>query len=260
MPTRWLAGKIRLYPVAAWAGTVLLAFVVLTAPARADPAFRAFLDSLWPEAQALGVSRATFDAATGPLTPDLNLPDLAIGGRTTGGGQAEFVQTPAEYLSERVLQNLAGRGRKLLAEHRATLAETERRFGVPGRWCSPSGAAKPPSATPGSRTTSCARSPRRLISAAARSAFAPSSWPPSRWRRRATSPQRGGKAPGRGPWARPVPALRLRAPRGRRGRGRAGRHLGLRPGRARLGGKPASGQGLEARPLLGGRGPAAPRR
>lgn len=101
-------------------------------PVRADPAFRAFLEALWPEAEALGVSRPTFDAATGPLTPDLNLPDLAIGGRTTGGGQAEFVQLPSEYLSERVLQNLAGRGRKLLDQHRATLAATERRFGVPG--------------------------------------------------------------------------------------------------------------------------------
>src|SRR5829696_8353122 len=85
-------------------------FALLAVPARADPAFRDFLESLWPEAQALGLSRATFDAATGPLTPDLALPDLAVGGRTTGGGQAEFVQTPDEYLSERVLQNLAGRG------------------------------------------------------------------------------------------------------------------------------------------------------
>lgn len=105
---------------------------LLAGPARADPAFRAFLESLWPEARALGVSRATFDDATGPLAPDLTLPDLAIGGRTTGGGQAEFVQLPSEYLSERVLQNLAGRGRRLLEQHRATLAETERRFGVPG--------------------------------------------------------------------------------------------------------------------------------
>jgi len=50
-------------------------------PARSADAFRAFLDSLWPDAQALGVTRATFDAAFKGLTPDLTLPDLVIDGR-----------------------------------------------------------------------------------------------------------------------------------------------------------------------------------
>jgi lytic murein transglycosylase len=101
--------------------------------AQADPAFRAFLDGLRPEAERIGVSRATFDAVTRDLTPDLKLPDLAIGGRpTTGAPQAEFAQTPAEYLSEKALQNLASRGRRLAEQHRATLAGIERRFGVPG--------------------------------------------------------------------------------------------------------------------------------
>jgi tetratricopeptide (TPR) repeat protein len=49
--------------------------------ALADPAFDAFLQSTWPEAQQLGVSRATFDAAIKNLEPDFSLADLAIPGR-----------------------------------------------------------------------------------------------------------------------------------------------------------------------------------
>ena len=68
--------------------------------ARADAAFQAWLQSLWPQAQALGVSRTTFDLATNGLEPDLSLPDLALPGRPERPerGQAEFVQTPADYL------------------------------------------------------------------------------------------------------------------------------------------------------------------
>ena len=70
-----------------------------TAPAFADAAFQTFLQSLWPRAQAVGVSRATFDQATRGLEPDLSLPDLAVPGRPQRApGQAEFVLTPADYL------------------------------------------------------------------------------------------------------------------------------------------------------------------
>lgn len=101
--------------------------------AQTDPAFRAFLDGLWPDAQARGVSRNTFDAATRGLAPDMSLPDLVIPGRAppTAGEQAEFTQTPAQYLSERTLQNFAERGRRLLQQHRAPLTAIEARFGVP---------------------------------------------------------------------------------------------------------------------------------
>jgi lytic murein transglycosylase len=107
----------------------------LPSPAHAaDDAFRAWLDGLWPAAQAVGITRATFDAATRGLTPDLTLPDLVIPGRpeAPGPGQSEFVSTPADYLKESRLAHLAEYGRKLAAEHRATLAAIEKRFGVPG--------------------------------------------------------------------------------------------------------------------------------
>jgi lytic murein transglycosylase len=46
-------------------------------------------------------------------------------------GQAEFVQTPADYVREKTIANLAARGKTLLDQHRATLTAIEQRFGVP---------------------------------------------------------------------------------------------------------------------------------
>jgi lytic murein transglycosylase len=103
-------------------------------PARADEAFHQFLETLWPDAQKMGVARATFEAATRGLEPDLTLPDLDVPGRPERPppGQPEFVQTPAAYLKESSFERLAARGRKLYAEHRETLSRIEQQFGVPG--------------------------------------------------------------------------------------------------------------------------------
>ena len=106
-------------------------FAAPAAPARADTAFQQFLQSLWPEAQKLGVSRPTFDAATRGLEPDLSLPDLAVPGRPDKAPQQpEFVQTPADYVRENSIARLAAQGKKLLETHRATLDAIERQFGV----------------------------------------------------------------------------------------------------------------------------------
>jgi len=101
----------------------------------ADVAFQQWLAATWPEAQALGVSRSTFDAATRGLEPDLSLPDLAIPGRAQAPqrGQAEFVQTPADYLKEANIARLAAEGARLRAQHAATLEGIETKFGVPGQ-------------------------------------------------------------------------------------------------------------------------------
>jgi lytic murein transglycosylase len=116
----------------------LLCAVVLSAAAvgpgafAADAAFQAWLQSLWPQAQALGVSRATFDMATRGLEPDLSLPELVIPGRPERKepGQPEFVETPADYLKETTFDRLAAQGRKLNDQYRPTLAAIERQFGV----------------------------------------------------------------------------------------------------------------------------------
>lgn len=105
----------------------------LPAQAQSEAGFQQFIQSLWPEAQKLGVSRATFDEATRGLKPDLTLPDLVIPGKAQAKpkGQPEFERTPAQYLSETSLARLTEQGRKLAAEHRATLQKIEQRFGVP---------------------------------------------------------------------------------------------------------------------------------
>jgi lytic murein transglycosylase len=100
----------------------------------ADAAFAQWLAALWPEAQAMGVSRATFETATRGLEPDFSLPDLAIPGRPEAPqrGQAEFVQTPADYLRESTISRLAAQGAKLHEQYRAALDGIEKQFGVPG--------------------------------------------------------------------------------------------------------------------------------
>ena len=112
---------------------LLVAAMLLVPPAaRADDAFQSFIQSLWPQARDLGVSRATFDAATRNLEPDLSLPDLTLPGRDRPPPlQAEFVQTPADYVRETTIARLAAQGKKLLDQHRATLATIEQRTGVP---------------------------------------------------------------------------------------------------------------------------------
>jgi lytic murein transglycosylase len=105
--------------------------VTWAAPARADDAFHQFLESLWPDAQKMGVARATFEAATRGLEPDLTLPELDVPGRSPPG-QPEFVLTPADYLKEKSFVRLAAKGRQLLVQHAATLAAIEQEFGVPG--------------------------------------------------------------------------------------------------------------------------------
>ena len=68
---------------------LFIAFALLFAhPAQAQspkPSFPAFLQSLWPQAQAAGVSRATFDAALSGLALDTSL-----GGQ--GPRQSEFLR------------------------------------------------------------------------------------------------------------------------------------------------------------------------
>ena len=88
--------------------TIIAAFLFAAPAFAADAAFQQWLQSTWPEAQALGVSRATFDAATRDLEPDLSLPDLAIPGQPEQQPQqAEFVQTPGQYLREPTFDRIA---------------------------------------------------------------------------------------------------------------------------------------------------------
>lgn len=113
---------------------LLLCVAAFQSPASAaDAAFTRFIASLWPEAQAAGVSRETFDRETRGLEPDYGLPDLVLPGRPETGApsQPEFVRTPADYVKETSIARLADEGRRLMRQHRAALDRIEARFGVP---------------------------------------------------------------------------------------------------------------------------------
>ena len=96
----------------------------------ADAAFTQFIASLWPEAQAAGVSRATFDAETKGSSPTTNCPISLLPGRPATGApsQAEFVQVPADYVKEASIARLAAEGQKLMQKHRAALDRDRKAF------------------------------------------------------------------------------------------------------------------------------------
>jgi lytic murein transglycosylase len=119
-------------PAFLMAGLLLLGVCLLagTAGAQQAQSFRSFLEELWPEAQAMGVSRATFDAALRGVEPDLALPDLVLPGKSDVKGQAEFTRTPAQYVSTAYLGKLADQGRSLRTKHAEWLERIERDLGV----------------------------------------------------------------------------------------------------------------------------------
>lgn len=100
------------------------AVLVLAAPSGAGD-FRAFVEELWPAAQARKVSRATFDAAFRGVTPD---PAVLARLRRQG----EFGRAVWEYLTGAVSPGRIARGRAESARRAGTLAAIEAAYGVPG--------------------------------------------------------------------------------------------------------------------------------
>lgn len=108
----------------AFAAGALAAAATLAQAQSGNSRFDALLQSLWPKAQAQGVSRAVFDAAIAGVVPD---PALA----GSGENQAEFERTLKAYLDDAASPARGARGRAELARHRADLARAEGRYGVP---------------------------------------------------------------------------------------------------------------------------------
>jgi lytic murein transglycosylase len=107
--------------------------------------FSAWLTALWPDAQAAGVSQATFDANLKGLKFNWSLPHLVLPDPAAPGGpplppalkeaaqpqhQPEF-DVPEGYFKDGTLMGLASQGRAKTAEWRPQLAEIEMRYGVP---------------------------------------------------------------------------------------------------------------------------------
>ena len=114
---------------------ILLSFSSAAQSQSVDAQFRSWLEgSLWPDAKAAGVSRATFDAAFKGVTPNLKLPDLVLPGAKPqtpkDQHQAEF-GAPGAYFAEKTIGSVATGGRARLSEHARTLRAVEQRFDVP---------------------------------------------------------------------------------------------------------------------------------
>ena len=85
--------------------------------------FQRCLENLWPLAAKRGISRATYDAQTRDLTPDLKIMDLV-------DSQPEFTRTFWDYLDLLVSEDRIQRGRAVLAENRAAFDAMEKGYGV----------------------------------------------------------------------------------------------------------------------------------
>jgi lytic murein transglycosylase len=125
-----------------WLHALILAALIATPAAGQDRdavegQFRDWLDTtVWPRAQAKGVSRDTFDAAFDGVTLNWDLPDLVPPGtvRETPQNQrqAEF-GAPAKYFNRNGLDGATSVGKVMARRHAATLDAVERKTGVPGR-------------------------------------------------------------------------------------------------------------------------------
>jgi lytic murein transglycosylase len=85
--------------------------------------FGTCLENLWPEAARRGVTRATFDANTKGLTPDLRIMDLV-------DAQPEFTKAFWDYLDLLVNDARIKRGAEILAQYRSVFEAVEKAYGV----------------------------------------------------------------------------------------------------------------------------------
>jgi lytic murein transglycosylase len=100
--------------------------------------FRSWLESaFWPQAQAEGISRATFDSALGEVSVNLDLPDLVLPGQKPkppkNQHQAEF-QSPANYFNEKSISALVFGGKARAKQHAKALTAIEKKYGVPRQY------------------------------------------------------------------------------------------------------------------------------
>ena len=104
-----------------------LAFVWLCSPSQAqDQSFAAFTAELWPDAQAKGVTRATFDLAMRGVTPDQRV--IAATQR-----QPEYGKPVGDYINSAASPGRAARGQVKAKEWAKTFDAVEKKFGVE-RW------------------------------------------------------------------------------------------------------------------------------
>jgi membrane-bound lytic murein transglycosylase B len=116
-------------PIFRFSALALLAALATLAPALAEPAkpaFPAFLRELWPDAEAKGVTRSTFDLAFAGVVPDPRV--IAITQR-----QPEYGRPAGAYIASLASAARVEAGMRKASEFAATLDAIEARYGV-DRW------------------------------------------------------------------------------------------------------------------------------
>ena len=99
-------------------------FALVCAPLRAqEPSFAAFEGALWPDAQAKGVTRATFDLALNGVTPNPRV--IAATKR-----QPEYGKPVGAYVNDIASRGRIANGQRKEKEWAKTFDAVERKFGV----------------------------------------------------------------------------------------------------------------------------------
>jgi membrane-bound lytic murein transglycosylase B len=101
-----------------------LALGLTSSAAQADAKFEAFIQTLWPQMNAAGVSRDLFDAAFEGITE----PDQLV--LKQSATQPEFNSTTSEYLAKAVTPARISTGQKALSENGKLLGALQQKYGV----------------------------------------------------------------------------------------------------------------------------------
>lgn len=96
---------------------------MLARPAQAQASTSNFIASLWPEAQARGVTRSIFDQAFSGFSPSSRIMELTR-------SQPELVKTTGQYVASAVSSTRISTGRSMRGEWSQTLGSTQQRWGV----------------------------------------------------------------------------------------------------------------------------------
>lgn len=96
------------------------------AQAAGAVSFQSFLDRLWRDASAQGISRKTFDIAFRGVTPDPSIVALTK-------KQSEFVKPIWSYIDSAISESRLARGQAAARQYEGELAAIERKYGVDRR-------------------------------------------------------------------------------------------------------------------------------
>jgi lytic murein transglycosylase len=91
--------------------------------ARDQASFTRCMQGFWPEAQAMGVSRQTFERYALALEPDMSIMRLLE-------NQPEFTRTIWSYVEMLVNQERTTKAREILERHKAVFDRVERQYGI----------------------------------------------------------------------------------------------------------------------------------